>query len=186
MRDLGPVDLSAVRADILSIPDDAWDRPEDFAANYNKGGAIRQASHVTFRFSDRRESPFRYLELPLWDTWADRLLPVMLTAVLPYGYRTHFFPRVMLARLPAGAFIAPHTDGDARGCVPHKIHVPILTNPKAFFFIKEERYHLAEGRAWEVNNGARHSVVNGGKGDRIHLIFEYLDGDAQDFAGAAP
>lgn len=181
VRDLGPVDATDLREDVLALPENAWDRPEDFAANYNKKKAIRQASHVIFRFSDRRESLIRYIELPSWRKWADRLLPVMHAAVRAYGYAAHFFPRVMLARLPAGAFIPPHVDGDARGFVPHKIHVPILTNPEAYFFLDRQRHHLAEGRAWEVNNGVTHSVVNNGDSDRIHLIFEYLDADAQQF-----
>ena len=179
IRDLGVIDLGGVREAVLAIPPQGWDRPDDFEANYNKAGAIRQASHIIFRFSDRREAPIRYSELPLWDAWKAKLLPLLEQAVRPYGYRKHFFPRVMLAKLPPGSFIAPHIDGDERGFVPHKVHIPIQSNDKAFFFLEKERHHLAVGRAYEVNNGARHSVVNGGETDRIHLIFEYLDAEAQ-------
>jgi hypothetical protein len=181
IRDLGPVDIAPLLDAVLALPEDAWDREEDFEANYNKRGAISQGSHIIFRFSDRRETPYRYLELPVWTAWADRLLPVMHRAVAPYGYANPFFPRVMLARIPAGAFVPPHVDGDAAGHVPHKVHVPLLTNPRAFFFEEGVRHHLAPGRAWEVNNGIPHSVVNGGGNDRVHLIFEVLDGDAQRF-----
>ena len=186
IRDLGPVDASSLIDLVLGIPENEWDREEDFEANYNKRGAISQGSHVVFRFSDRREIPYRYLELPIWEVWADRLLPVMRQAVAVYGYSNPFFPRVMLARLPAGAFIPPHVDGDASGHVPHKVHVPLVTNPKTFFFEEGTRHHLAAGRAWEVNNGITHSVVNGGGSDRIHLLFEVLDADAQRFLDPAP
>lgn len=181
MRDLGPVDISPIQDLVLALPDNAWDGPEDLAANYNKRGAIRQGSHIIFRFSNRQVTPFEYSELSRWQGWANPLLSVMQDAVRPYGYRRHFFPRVMLARLPAGAFIPPHIDGDMKGFVPHKIHVPITTNQKTFFFVDGERYHFEVGRAYEVNNGVQHSVVNGGDMDRIHLLFEYLDRDIQQF-----
>lgn len=181
IRDLGSVDVESLRRDVLALPEEEWDRPEDFQANYNKGGALKQAAHVIFRFSDRRGSLIRYFELPRWSRWKDRLLPVMEEAVRPLGYDRHLFPRVMLAKLPPGSFIAPHVDGDRRGHVPHKIHVPLETNPQAVFFLGGERHHFEVGRAYEVDNGARHSVVNGGDTDRVHLIFEYLDAEAQAF-----
>lgn len=181
VRDLGPIDIGSLKTDLLALPDSAWDREDDYAANYNKRGAIRSASHIILRFCDRRSVPSRCYDLPAWDEWAERLLPILETAAAPFGYAEPFFPRIMFARLPAGAFIAPHVDGEPRVSIPHKIHVPVVTHPQAFFFVEDERYHLTAGRAYEVNNAARHSVVNGGSGDRIHLIFECLDARLQTF-----
>lgn len=181
VRELGPVDLGLVKADILATPDSEWDTPEDFEANYNKRGALRAAAHITFRFCDRRERPSPCFDLPAWERWATRLLPIMNEAVTPFAYTRGFFPRIMLARLPAGAFVTPHADGHPSGTRPHKIHVPILTNPSAYFFVEGQRYHFQEARAYEVNNAARHGAANGGETDRIHLIFEYLDADLQRF-----
>jgi hypothetical protein len=181
VRELGQIELGGIRTDIRAIVAEEWDTDEDFEANYNKRGALRATRHIIFRFCDRRVRPARCYDQPAWDRWAPLLLPVMAAAVTPYGYARGFYPRIMLARLPAGAFIAPHTDGDARGSRPHKIHVPILTNPDAYFFVNDGRYHFEEGRAYEVNNSTRHAAVNSGKTDRIHLIFEYLDADQQRF-----
>lgn len=181
VRELGAVDVRALTTAVLALPADAWDKTEDFEANYNKQGAIRSASHVIFRFCDRRQIPFRYFDLPAWSTWQPLLLPVMEAAVKPYGYARGFYPRIMLAKLPGGTFIPPHVDGQAHVSIPHKIHVPLVTNPQTFFFVDEQRFHLAEGHAYEVNNATRHSVVNGGSEDRIHLIFEYLDAELQRF-----
>jgi hypothetical protein len=183
VRELGPVDLSLLRPHVLAMPEGAWDKTEDFEANYNKLGVIRSASHCIFRFCDRRQSPFRYYDLPAWRTWQPLLLPVMHEAVRPYGYARGFFPRIMLARLPGGTFIPPHVDGDPRASVPHKIHVPVATNPQVHFFVGEQRFYFEAGSAYEVNNAARHSVVNGGDSPRIHLIFEYLDADLQRWPG---
>lgn len=179
VRDLGVVDLGRVRADTLALPDAEWDRSDDFEANYNKHGAIRAVAHVIFRFSDRRQTPLRCYDLPVWERWQTRLLPIMEAAVRPFGYARGFYPRIMLARLPAQGFVPPHVDGHVS--VAHKIHVPIVTNPDTYFFVEGTRYHFPEGSAYEVNNSVRHAVVNGGATDRIHLIFEYLDADLQPF-----
>jgi hypothetical protein len=181
VRELGPVDVRSLTEAVLALPADAWDKTEDFEANYNKNGAIRSASHVIFRFCDRRQIPFRYFDMPVWDSWQSLLLPVMEGAVKAYGYTRGFYPRIMLAKLPGGTFIPPHIDGQAHVSVPHKIHVPLITNAQTFFFVDTERFHLAEGIAYEVNNATRHSVVNGGESERIHLIFEYLDAELQQF-----
>jgi hypothetical protein len=182
VRELGPVDLGTVAADVLATPDEAWDTSDDFEANYNKRGALRQAAHIILRFSDRRQRPAACYDMPAWEQWAPRLLPIMEAAVKPYGYARGFFPRIMLARLPGGAFVAPHVDGEPSGNRPHKIHVPILTNADTYFFVEQQRYHFPVGHAYEVNNAARHAAANNGESDRVHLIFEYLDASLQTFA----
>ena len=181
VRELGAVDVRALTEAVVALPDSAWDKTEDFEANYNKQGAIRSASHIVFRFCDRRAVPFRYFDMPVWEEWSEQLRPVLDAAVQAYGYRRGFYPRIMLAKLPGGTFIPPHVDGAAHVSVPHKIHIPLTTNPQTYFFVDEQRFHLREGVAYEVNNATRHSVVNGGTTDRIHLIFEYLDADLQGF-----
>jgi hypothetical protein len=182
VRELGPVDLGTVPADVLATPDDAWDTADDFEANYNKRGALRHATHIILRFCDRRLRPAPCYDLPSWAQWAPRLLPIMEAAVAPYGYARGFFPRIMLARLPVGAFVAPHIDGQPSGNRPHKIHVPILTNADTYFFVEQHRYQFHPGQAYEVNNAARHAAANHGRSDRVHLIFEYLDASLQTFA----
>lgn len=183
LRRLGDVDVTSIQHTVLALPAEAWDGAEAFRVNYNKTGALRQTAHVIFRFSDRRSTPIRYLECADWRAWRHLLLPILRDAVRPLGYRTGVFPRVMLARLRPGGFIPPHVDGDARGSVPHKIHVPIVSNARVYFFEDDQRTHLGVGSAYEVNNGTRHSVVNGGATDRIHLVFEYLDAACQRFRG---
>jgi len=163
------------------IPDISWDTDDDFKANYNKNaeGALRDTRHSILKFADKRGDFNRYSELPAWQQWKQLLLPIMDDITSVYGYNQGFYPKVMFANLPAHSFIAPHIDGDERGHVPHKIHVPLATNDKASFFLGTEKYHFDIGDAYEVNNGVRHGVANGGETDRIHLIFEYLDADLQ-------
>jgi hypothetical protein len=65
------------------------------------------------------------------------------------------------------------------GSMPHKIHIPVENNGDSYFFLEGKKFSLLEGDAHEVNNSLKHSVVNNGETDRIHLIFEYLDFDIQ-------
>lgn len=175
---LATVDIAPI---LKRLPDLDWDTEEDFDANYNKNdkGALKQTQHAILRFADKRSDEIRYLHTSRWELWKETLLPIMEQITQPLGYKRGFYPKIMFAKLPAGQFILPHVDGTAKGYVPHKIHLPVTTNTKAYFFLDKERHHFETGKAYEVNNGMRHSVVNGGSTDRVHLIFEYLNADIQ-------
>jgi aspartyl/asparaginyl beta-hydroxylase (cupin superfamily) len=105
------------------------------------------------------------------------LEPLLAQAVRGYDYARGVFPRVMLASLPPGGMILPHIDANPAAKWPHKIHVPVLTNPGVVCFFGGEEHHFPVGEAVEVNNLGPHWVRNGGETDRVHLIFEYYDAD---------
>ncbi len=178
--DLGKVDIQELCNKVKLLNDSDWDTEEDYETNYNKGrGALNTTQHIILRFSNKQRDPFEYYETSRWKKWKSILEPVLSQSTKKYGYSNGFFPRVMLAKLPAKSFITPHTDGTANGSIPHKVHIPIQTNEHSFFYVEDERFHLKQGQAYEVNNAAKHSVVNNGNSDRIHLIYEYLDYDIQ-------
>lgn len=104
------------------------------------------------------------------------LLPVMARAAAVYGYAEPVYPKVMLARLEAGHRIDLHVDGGGSNPFVHKIHMPLETNPAALLQVDKADFHLAAGRAFEVNNLVPHGAFNGGASDRIHLIFEVFEG----------
>ena len=178
IRLLAQIDVSDL---IKRLEDIRWDTASDFDANYNKndGSALKDTQHSILKFSDKRKKKTRYFNTDEWPRWKDLLFPVMTKATEVYGYQHGFYPKVMFAKLPAQSFILPHTDGNLRGHVPHKIHIPLTTNDKSLFFLDQEKYHFEVGNAYEVNNGRNHRVINGGITDRIHLIFEYLNVDIQ-------
>jgi len=173
--ELGPVDISSIRSEILALLPGEWNDEASENANYNKTGVLNQTQHIVFRFSDKRKMPIRYFALPSWEKWKGKLQPIMDSVTSRYGYKHGFYPRVMLAKLPPGAKIAPHTDGKPMQNRPHKIHIPIQTNAEAWFFQFPDKHNLKEGFAYEVNNSVMHGVENNGSTDRIHLIFEYID-----------
>ena len=175
IRRLGPVDIAALREAVLAIPESIWDAEN--ADKPNRFEALDRTRHIVFRFVDSTRDWRRSHDRALWEAWRPLLEPVLAQAVAPYGYARGAFPRVMLARMAPGGTIKPHRDANPAAKWPHKIHVPLLTNPDVTFFVDGVGYHLPEGEAAEVSNMSVHAVDNAGSTDRIHLIFEYFDLD---------
>lgn len=175
VRFLGPVDLGGIRDEILAIPQEIWDREN--AAKPNKFGALDQTQHIVFRFVSSFEDWRQSYDNPIWQDWKHRIEPILAHATQPYGYANGAFPRIMLAKMAPSGVIHPHVDANPAARWPHKIHIPIQTNPQVSFFVEPDHYHLEVGQAYEVNNLGRHAVRNDGTTSRIHLIFEYYDVD---------
>lgn len=175
IRELGEVDIDALRAAVLGIPEAVWDAQN--ALKPNRFTALDVTRHIVFRFVATTDDWRRSCDLPLWPEWRPLLEPVLQAATRAYGYARSEFPRVMLARMAPGGVIHPHRDQNPAARWPHKIHVPLVTNDKVTFFVDGKGYHFPVGRAVEVNNLGVHGVKNDGDTDRIHLIFEYFDLD---------
>ena len=173
VRPLGRVDIAALREAVLAIPEDVWNAEN--ADKPNRFDALDATRHIIFRFVSNLRDWRSHYGRPLWDEWRPLLEPVLAQATADYGYARGEFPRVMLARMAPGGVIHPHRDENPAAKWPHKIHVPLLTNPDVTFFVDGKDYHFAEGEAVEVNNMGLHAVRNAGNSDRIHLIFEYFD-----------
>ncbi len=80
---------------------------------------------------------------------------------------------VRLLNLGSGAEIKPHTDhclGYEDGMF--RLHIPIITNPDVEFILDNKRLIMREGECWYLNANFIHSVKNGGKNDRIHLVID--------------
>lgn len=175
IRDLGLVEIAPLRDAVLALPETVWDAEN--AGKPNRFEALDSTRHIVFRFVDNFRDWRASSDRPLWAGWRQLLEPILDAATRPYGYARGAFPRVMLARMAPGGVIRPHRDANAAAKWPHKIHIPLVTNDAVRFLIEGKAYHLAEGRAVEVNNMGVHAVENAGSTDRIHLIFEYYDLD---------
>ncbi len=184
VRLLGPVDIVALQAAVRAIPEAVWDAEN--AHKPNKLEALDATRHIVFRFIDSGRDWRASHDRPAWPDWRPLLEPVMAAAVRDYGYARGVFPRVMFARMRPGGVIHPHIDANPAAKWPHKIHVPLSTNPGVVCFFGGEEHHFAAGEAFEVDNLAPHWVRNGGDTDRVHLIFEYYDADQPEPAWLAP
>ncbi len=174
-KELGPVDISSIKDDILNLSEEYWDiydpiKPNSFEV-FN--GTTK---HIVFKFISDYDHPFPdIIEYPIWSDWKNKLEPIMKAVTEQYGYSESTFGKVMLAKLRRGAKIGLHEDTPISSAYPHKIHIPISTNPGVKFFIDNLTYHLEVGQAYEVNNRTIHGGANEGDSDRIHLIFCLYD-----------
>jgi hypothetical protein len=173
MRELGPVDISSIREDILNLPQEIWEVKDHDKPNKFK--ELGRTEHIVFKFIRDYDNHLDNFFYPIWDEWKSRLEPILETATKAYGYRDGDFSRIMLAKLPAGGKISLHIDPYKSSNYTHKIHIPITTNPEVEFWINRKRYHFLEGNAYEVNNKALHGGINRGQTDRINLIIEYYE-----------
>lgn len=175
IRKLGSVDVSALREAVSRIPESTWDAEN--AGKPNRFEALDSTRHIVFRFVDGSRDWRGSHDRAMWAEWRSLIEPVLHAATAPYGYARGEFPRVMLARMAPGGVIRPHRDANAAAKWPHKIHVPLETNPQVSFLVGTTWHHFPIGEAVEVNNLGVHAVTNAGTTDRIHLIFEYFDPD---------
>lgn len=173
VRRLGPVDVAALRAAVLAIPERVWDIED---ARKPNASAVRDTTrHIVLRFVDSPDDWRRSHDRPAWAGWRRLLKPVLAEAVRDYDYARGAFPLVMLARMPSRGAIQPHIDAAPAAKWPHRIHVPLTTNAAVTAVFGGQEHYFPPDRAVEVNNLAPHWVRNGGDTDRIHLVFDYYD-----------
>ncbi len=178
VRQLGPVNITTLKAAMLAIPEAVWEAEN--ATKPNRFGVLDETRHIVFRFADSPRDWRKSHDRPAWPQWRDRLEPVLAQAVRDYGYKRGVCPRVMFALMPPGTAILPHIDDQPAAKWPHKIHVPLTTNPGVVSFFGGDEHHFPAGEAVEVNNLGPHWVCNNGDTSRVHLIFEYYDADQPD------
>lgn len=91
--------------------------------------------------------------------------------------------RALIAKLPPGVGIAPHTDiippcsEAARIAIPpavyyERYHIVLQSAPGAIFRCEEEQVYMAPGEVWWFDNTKEHEVMNNSCDDRIHLIVD--------------
>ena len=176
LKDLGPVprELLEQLDHRLAGAGPLWAAAD--AVKPNRFGVFRNAAeHIVFQYPVDLASHDRSALSPAWRAWAADITPVIEHATRGYRYARGRTARIMLARLRAGAAIARHVDASRSAETPHKIHVPVVTDPGVRFLIGDGDYTLERGRAYEVNNRRPHAVRNESAIDRVHLIFDYFD-----------
>lgn len=169
---LADVDISALRKKVLELTANEWEDQNE--KKPNKFEVFTQTQHIIFRFIDSFMDHRKFTNKANWESWKPLIEPIMAAAVKPYGYAKGSHPRIMLAKLAPQSEIGKHIDKAPAAQVPHKIHVPLVTNAQCFFHVNDQSFYLEEGKAYEVNNNKLHWVTNGGETERIHLIFEYF------------
>lgn len=110
---------------------------------------------------------------PDWLKYQAVLEPIVQQVIKPLRTEKGVITRLALVRLPAGAHIPPHIDGQAMATRAHRIHVPVSNSPSVEYKIDGRKVTMVPGRAYDFNNRVRHSVRNKGKRPRINLFVDY-------------
>jgi hypothetical protein len=170
VRDLGEVPHDLLDALVFR----AREADRSWVTGDRRFAVVHQGSqHITLRFPDNypdSHCPASYTAL--WADWRPVVEPVIDFVRTRYGFADAGLAKIMLSNLKAHARVPPHVDSNPSSLVPHKVHVPLITDPAVHFVIDGVRHHLEFGRAYEINNLLTHSVENGSDRARVHLIFE--------------
>jgi hypothetical protein len=171
-RSLGRVDMEALGAAILAQDDIAWNENVQRQKDYE---VHEQTRSIVLLFANVEEWPaVEVSRQPGWDRLSDVAVPVM-HEIIRNGYPPGgTIIRAMAAKLLAGGRIIPHRDSHPSFGAGHRIHVPIVTNPRVRFMIDGRPFQFEIGQAYEINNQKVHSVMNKGAADRINFIFDYV------------
>lgn len=171
IADLRAIDLRGLLPPADADIWDVWDhRQRTFQVH-------RQTRSIAFRWLDHRWTP----QAPLTVVREDYAGVALSEAVnrCAETLESHFdgkAVRLVLAELGPGCEVAPHVDRGPALVLPHRCHVPVLTNPQVEFRIEKQLHHFREGIAYEFDNTRSHSVANRGASPRVHLICDVLCG----------
>lgn len=114
---------------------------------------------------------WRRLVDPTWMRASERTWPIA------KGLMEHFpeceLSGVGLFLLDPGQEHPPHTDEQPPEWVT-RVHVPVITNPKALARTEDGIVHMAKGIAYRFNTRRLHAVANDGDRPRIHLVFDIV------------
>lgn len=170
-RCLGEVDMHSLRDRILAQEPEAWLEEVVRQQTYE---VHRDTESIVLLFCDESWPDGEIYKEPGWDRLADVAMPVIDYIVDTWYESGGTLLRAMAAKLKVNGRIRPHHDSLRSFRMGHRIHVPITTNPGVRFIIEGKPYAFEVGRAYELNNQMKHSVMNMGKEDRIFFIFDYV------------
>lgn len=179
-RALGDMDVRDLSAAVLQLPESAWLdgeylRQQLTLARQTHSIFLKSLATQTFEdtLSSRAIGPddIEDGQAPVAVTQAAApLLEEIVERVSPGG----LILRAQFARMRPGAAIKPHTDSSALLMATHRVHLPLTSNDGVVFKIHGEELRMPPGTLFELNNRVRHSVINAGSTDRIHLIVDIL------------
>lgn len=162
-------------------------------SNYNKGkswsalslrGYTSDPSFITkpIEMSDKWKEEHKEIDFELQDTPLYEKFPEVRELIKQFGNNIH---RVRFMKLkPGGGELKRHTDQvdpDSGGSIGKlaRLHFPIKTNDKVIFNVwgtdgVEKVVHMKKGECWFLDTRKPHRAINGGDGERIHLVVDII------------
>lgn len=156
------IDAATLRDEVAALPASYW------GTTAGRVGVHRAADAVFLRGYAPAEG-----DLPVADRPALALLPYARHIIMAMLGRQPL--RCLLARLPAGASIAPHVDRAPYFWKTLRLHVPVETHDQAWMFCDGQSFLMQPGEAWALNNCTLHAVWNAHAAlPRTHLICDFV------------
>lgn len=161
------VDAMRLRAEVDALPESLWE---------TRGGRLgpHDAARAVFL---RGYAPAEGRGKPVEDRESLAQLPYareIITRLLPAPAQ-----RCLLARLPAGAMVPPHSDIGPYFLKTIRIHVPVITHENVWMYCDGRVFRMQAGEVWALNNIAEHAVWNAdATRPRTHMICDYLPSPA--------
>ena len=172
IKDLGPIDIDALRTAILAQEEEAWQENKVRQSEY---AVHKQTETLVMIFcTDENWPNLDVTKESGWERLSEQAVPIMHDIIGNHYEKGGTIIRAMAARLQAGGRIRPHIDHLSSFRVSHRIHIPITTNERVRFMLDGRPYKMEVGRVYEINNQLTHGVINSGKEDRINFIFDYI------------
>jgi len=171
LRELGDVDITALKDAILAQDDAAWTENRHRQTTYE---VHDDTESIVLVFCEGEWPDLEVSRQPGWERLAEHAVPLMTQIIEKHYSHGGTVIRAMAAKLVGGGRITPHFDSHPSFKFGHRIHVPITTNHRVRFMIDGRPYQFEVGKAYEINNRLHHSVMNRGSHDRITFIFDYV------------
>lgn len=168
---LGMVDVQALTDTILAQDQSVW---IEQAIRQQLYEVHRDTESIVMLFCDESWPDGEIYRESGWDRLADVAMPVIDLIIDSHYEPGGIVLRAMAAKLKGNGRINAHRDSLRSFHMGHRIHVPITTGPGVRYTISGKPYQFETGKAYELNNQRKHSVLNMGSDDRISFIFDYV------------
>lgn len=168
---LGEVDIQALKERILSQEPEAWAEQAIRQQSYE---VHKDTESIVMLFCDESWPEGEIYREAGWDRLADVAMPLVNHIISTYYESGGTLLRAMAAKLKVQGRINAHRDSLRSFHMGHRIHVPITTSAAVRYTISGKPYSFEVGKAYEINNQKKHSVMNMGSEDRISFIFDYV------------
>ena len=156
------VDAECLRAKVAALPASMWGTTAGRVGVHNAAEALFLRGYAPAEGDKPIEDRPALDQLPYVRSIIEQVIPAP-----PL--------RALLARLPAGAPIAPHVDKPAYFSKTLRLHIPIESNDQVWMLCAGFVYQMHPGEIWVLNNSTEHGVWNRhASRARTHLICDFL------------
>ncbi len=156
------VDADRLAAEFVALPAELWGTTGGRVGVHRAANAVFMRGHAPAEGNLPIEDRPAFAHMPYLREIVEGLIPAP-----PL--------RCLLARLPAGAVVAPHVDRAPYFSKTLRIHIPVETHQHAWMVCGGLAYRMARGEVWALNNVAPHGVWNADPSrSRTHVICDFL------------